>query len=995
MEPDFFWLRQPLFSFDLLVKTLPNNDLAGVCKDKHLLEAIRIASPLVYESLQKDGFTSDKLSETLLKYFLRSGSRSTPFGLFAGGSLGSFSINTSLPQEKRTQVTHHRLDTKIVLDLIDYYTHQPILRSRLRFYTNRSVYQIEETLRYLERDIQSEAWYYYTSEVPATVAILTILEQARQGLTLAELASKLETVSLEEHDALLSQLVSDGLLISELAPIVSGPSGLERLIEQVSTLIPGHELLEPLYEIQHLLASKENGIQLSEVIQTILTEKIGITLASPIILQTDLTFRFESSLQISNKVVQGLSRALKPIHVLSHFTPKNHYLSEFKSRFYHRYEEEEIPLLLALDPELGIPYGAASVTAKGSQEVFVNDSLHQLRGKMLTRWMNSSQDFVELTNTDLRKLGVTSAAPATDYFALGCFLAASSEALDQGDFQFLLKGMSGSTGLTLLGRHAAFDDQLAEKIIQYYDHLQQINQEVLLAEVSFLPNPRSGNVVDRPCLRTYEIPVLSLSSLPEEQQIHLDDLYVSVPGGKRIVLRSKRLGKQVMPYLTTAHQYRNELSIYEFLCDLSHESSPFHVQWDWGAFQGIRRLPQVRFQNLILKEATWLLEVSDLDPTKPDQQNIDALRSQWKIPRFVAVQQLDQELFLDLDSILCSSLLISTLKRLGQLTLIEWLATSENNLLRSKEGSFTHEIIIPFLGQSDPLSVIARPASTSVPVKRHFVPGSEWLYYKLYASPSQQDAILSQFLSGCILGKKNSEWFFIRYEDPDPHLRLRLHLHDPALFGDVCHGCQQLFTKLLEGHQISLVQIDTYSRELERYGGDLIEETETFFAHNSSLVVQLLQRPLSEEERLLLAMQITNRYFDLFEFPLEERLVLTKETYQHLRQQLTTQTAQRIQQAFRTLTKQLGNERGAFLFELENPWTDVMTLALENASGLIEQIVAKLAQKSVAQKHKYLLDQFHLFINRMFSTDHLFYESLLYYSLSKTYQSYQKLVVLE
>jgi thiopeptide-type bacteriocin biosynthesis protein len=67
-------------------------------------------------------------------------------------------------------------------------------------------------------------------------------------------------------------------------------------------------------------------------------------------------------------------------------------------------------------------------------------------------------------------------------------------------------------------------------------------------------------------------------------------------------------------------------------------------------------------------------------------------------------------------------------------------------------------------------------------IKRRFVPGSEWLYLKIYTGIKTSDTILEEavhplteyFLENNYI----SEWFFIRYNDPKPHIRFRLKLNN-------------------------------------------------------------------------------------------------------------------------------------------------------------------------------------------------------------------------
>src|ERR1700749_538327 len=73
---------------ELTAQTLP-----VLLSDPVFLESLYIASPVVYDECikwkQNDSNTKkiEKLTATVLKYYLRSSSRSTPFGLFSGCSV--------------------------------------------------------------------------------------------------------------------------------------------------------------------------------------------------------------------------------------------------------------------------------------------------------------------------------------------------------------------------------------------------------------------------------------------------------------------------------------------------------------------------------------------------------------------------------------------------------------------------------------------------------------------------------------------------------------------------------------------------------------------------------------------------------------------------------------------------------------------------------------------------------------------------------------------
>lgn len=91
------------------------------------------------------------------------------------------------------------------------------------------------------------------------------------------------------------------------------------------------------------------------------------------------------------------------------------------------------------------------------------------------------------------------------------------------------------------------------------------------------------------------------------------------------------------------------------------------------------------------------------------------------------------------------------------------------------------------------------------------------------------------------------KYFFIRYFDPEPHLRVRVKASTnqlPFVFTDLTGQLEQLRLRGL----LSQVVIDTYQRETERYGGiTLIEKTEDYFFYDSRTVMKILHKQYTEK----------------------------------------------------------------------------------------------------------------------------------------------------
>jgi len=143
------------------------------------------------------------------------------------------------------------------------------------------------------------------------------------------------------------------------------------------------------------------------------------------------------------------------------------------------------------------------------------------------------------------------------------------------------------------------------------------------------------------------------------------------------------------------------------------------------------------------------------------------------------------------------------------------------------EGRYVHELVIPFLVEQPVVAQAARPPARThltIPATRQFGPGSEWLYVKLYTGATAGDRLLREVIDPIVAeataSRACSRWFFLRYADPDFHLRVRFfgkprHLRE-TVFPMIYERCAPLLADGL----IHRIQLDTYDRETERYGGD-------------------------------------------------------------------------------------------------------------------------------------------------------------------------------
>lgn len=128
-----------------------------VLKDPLIYEAIRLASPDLIGVVEKywanpssfSGKKKEQLAFSVLKYCARMAPRCTPFGLFAGCTVGNISAQTSIvlaPSENYNR--HTQFDMQFWLALLQKFASQKAVRQHLIYYPNTSIYSIGDFYRY-------------------------------------------------------------------------------------------------------------------------------------------------------------------------------------------------------------------------------------------------------------------------------------------------------------------------------------------------------------------------------------------------------------------------------------------------------------------------------------------------------------------------------------------------------------------------------------------------------------------------------------------------------------------------------------------------------------------------------------------------------------------------------------------------------------------------------------------------------------------------------
>jgi lantibiotic biosynthesis protein len=241
-----FVLRTPLFHYSYINRLLDNNDtpeesIKDLCKNKIVQEAIFLASPDLHKEMIKwinnqikDKKRSQNLIYSLTQYLIRMSSRCTPFGLFAGFSVGEWNDHTKIIlDEISNNKRHTRFDMNYLCALAIDLAKVPDVKNNIKFYPNSSIYKSGDKLRYVEYKYKSARRSHHIVSVDYSDYLQHILEAASEGAYLKDLAQIIvnKEVSYEESLNFINELMDNQLLIPDLEPAITGQEFLEQMLD--------------------------------------------------------------------------------------------------------------------------------------------------------------------------------------------------------------------------------------------------------------------------------------------------------------------------------------------------------------------------------------------------------------------------------------------------------------------------------------------------------------------------------------------------------------------------------------------------------------------------------------------------------------------------------------------------------------------------------------------------------------------------------------------
>jgi len=715
-----FYIRVPLFTFFEYEKWLKKeivstNDFKKLLKNKAFKEALFLASPELMIQLDKfeKGTLKDKnkierLKYSILKYFTRSTTRCTPFGLFASCALGSFGSETNI-MVSSDKKRFTKFDTTFLTQLFQELLKHNCIKENVLFYPNTSIYNIGDHYRYIEYNIKNKKRSYTIEGVKFSKYLAKILDNAKGGTTILSLISLLvdNEITRSEAKDYINKLIDSQILVSELEINVTGKDYFTFLLHRIQKIPKAVSLYNQLKQLQDgLLTIDSNDVNNLTNYEPIIAKAKTLVseLDTKYLFQTDSFYNLKNN-SLNKNIQTQLNKALILFNKITiPFTNEN--LETFKRKFLNRFGESELPLNLLLDTETGIGYGnqrdeggsllsnlITPITKKRYERNIWTDADNILQQKLVEATKKNACQ-INLTFEDFKSLPLNwNNLPDTFSSIIEVYKTNNQE-------QVFIKNVGGSSAVNLLGRFSNGDKNLTDHINAIITTEEKINNNKILAEIIHLPEARTGNILQRTNFRTYEIVYLGKSNTATKYQIPLEDILVSVKNN-RVVLRSKRFNKEILPRLGNAHNFTtNPLPIYQFLCELQTQNKRSSIGFSWNPIlEKHSFLPRVVFENCIFSKARWKIKINNFKKLFEKQQillEIKIWQQKLMIPDYVELVDGDNKLLICLTNLTSVKMLLSTVKNRNEFVLEEFLFSNDEYVKDDNNHSFCNQVIVSF-----------------------------------------------------------------------------------------------------------------------------------------------------------------------------------------------------------------------------------------------------------------------------------------------------------
>jgi thiopeptide-type bacteriocin biosynthesis protein len=861
-----YMLRVPLQPNSLIEKYNDiENNIENIAKDKFLCEQLLVASGNIYNTLvNKDFATLSKkkqrnLITSLGNYINRAATRTTPFGLFSGVAILNLNEPETLGKSKGMQYQKHsRIDVEWLFKLIKKIEldHFPILKFKM----NTANYRMGNRL-YLPYTIdgKSEEINVNYSKPLEIIKNLCQKNQISFNEIVNALKEEYPQRNIDALSAYVKILIEKDFLISELRPPICNTDILTYTINKFSGIPSLHEQYgEPLSKIKSLIVKFNNnpigeGVDIYLTIQEKMKEIFSYTNEKHLQVDTEIVTNdnclYKSDIENINECITLFMKFASEINNSRNF---NRIFEEYRLKFIEKFGDNvEVPAYEVVDEinGIGAPKTYSKPKNKFSQDFpnNDNDNTNILKKFFMDKYLSAIENkhpiVIRDEEIDRLKLKVEE-ENLPDSLELN-FIIRKNES---GENRLFLGPNVGSpeAGKTF-GRFSYMTDSFTKVLEEIETEFDETETDQV--ELSFMPSHiRSANVMRVNSPRKYNISLFT-NTYKSDNEIALSDVLVGCDN-KRFYLKNKKNGR----LLNISGLHMLNLSATSNVIRLLSDITLFQkLDWmttPWDIFyKDFIHIPEIRYKNITLSNEKWSLQNfrNQFEGTTKLEEFIikfEEFKNVYSVPNRVYLQFADNRILLDLSKGSDLNLLFKNSFKYPAVLLEK--AEAGQPVINMDGDSFSAEVVVPFILKDKYRLTNKSDASYgSLYNEVQHVPFKEWLFLKLYGPEDRQNELIG-YLNHFILNQLESmdyeKFFYMRYNDPKPHIRLRFKSDTPNKLMLIYSKLNEYLLELQKMNIVSEVSINTYYPEINRYGGpSLIGYAENLFHRDSLVVMNLLE----------------------------------------------------------------------------------------------------------------------------------------------------------
>ena len=823
-----FYFRYPILPLNSL-NSINSNGFNDDCLSIYHNQAKEILASLSADlsNTIKDGYIEEKAMNALYKYINRASFRTTPYGLAAGVGKGEFKKEDYCNINALFKYARADMEwvSKIVREC------ELTIGCNLVVKKNNTIEQIGELLFQNWNDcFMDQAIINKNIQIRTTRYVDFIMGLCEYPTSIQNLINEsmkiYPNVEIKKFESVINLLIEKEYLISDLRVNSSCIDPFKNLIECISNRYSNKksQLFDQLMVIDKKIEKynsekftiSDSDIKLNDIKQLMSSIK-----KSNNYLQIDLYSK--ENIYLDRGIKSDIEEFANFIAMCTF--QENNFV--FIDRFLEKYGHQRVKFLDVLKDK-----DFSKIQSDKSDSIFYNDKLNLILLSILEEKHNDSIDLYKYK--DRFSFEHKTELNLSDSMELAFYITKS-----KSKHELIVTPLGGS-------RHI-------NNIMGRFKYLYDIEDDKNLAySISFVPNnPHVFGVIQ--------------SILPDDNHIYyggfdqngldINDVYIGIKNNK-ICFYSKKLKQEINVInnnMVTSETIPEPL---KKMLELSNESKAYpvsfleciyHIVYN---FPGIH-FPEIRFKNIVIVPESWRFNDNNISKDS-FKSYFKTLCQKNKLPEVIIAGTGDNKLYLSTVKETDIMILYDLYKKDHNIVLFKAMMNEENLIINDSDnkkhvGEFVFEL------QEKTNQELSRYGDFPIVDKSFFAESDiveskkglfeNWIYLKIYITSSLQTKCLllffETFYPKLIKGKLVYNFFFIRYRDPNDHLRIRINSRN---FLEVLPIIQQFINELKNKNYLTAYTLEQYVPEIYRYGGiNCIESAERFFQQDSICALSLLQ----------------------------------------------------------------------------------------------------------------------------------------------------------